>query len=1105
MDKANSQLFLCELCDVLELPRPEPARPIDEENSYSFERNVYVMCSEGASESRKLDLYRKGCFLLEARQVQGAMVSSFGTIVSSVVRRGSFQWEEAMRCAREQAENYVRCLPAKEGCPPFVIVLDVGYCFDIFSEFTCTGGMYNHFPNIRDYRVYIDELERAEIQAMFRAIWRDPHSLDLSRYSARVTEEVAAYLANLAKLLEGSGNSPQDTEQILMCCIFTMFAENVGLIPAGSFTDILQRSMLEPSLFVHFTRNLWVAMDSGRVSAVLGRKLLRFNGNLFANPEVLPLTSEQIGILFQAAKADWKNIEPAIFGTLLERALHPKERHKLGMHYTPRAYVERLIIPTVIQPLRSEWGAVQVRASQLFNQGKRKEACGAVREFHNRLCAVRVLDPACGSGNFLYVTMEHMKRLEAEVLERLENYGDRQVGLLEVEPRQFLGLEINLRAAHIAELVLWIGYLQWHFRTYGNVAPPEPISKLDNIQNRDALVEYKRWGYTSDKRGKPIGRWDGETYKVDAMTGRLIPDERAETVDVVYEGVTEAQWPPADFVVGNPPFLGGKDKRQVLGHGMFDALTKTFKDLPASCDLVMYWWHKAAELARKGKIRRFGFITTNSITQIFSRRVVSMHLDSKDSLRIVYAIPDHPWVDASDGAAVRIAITVGEKGMGEGLLVEVVEEQETSGREICVRLSGRSAIIRADLRQGVDTSLALPLRSNYGLCTKGVLLAGSGFIVTVQEAKALGLGRIPGLERHIRQYRNGRDISDKPRGVMVIDLFDLSAEVVRNRFPDVFQWVYSRVKPTRDKNSVKFRRENWWLFGGRSSELRSAIAGLPRFIATVETSKHRFFLFLTAEVLPDNKLVNIASDDAFHLGVLSSRIHVCWALTTGGKLENRPVYVKTTCFDQFPFPDATSEQISTIRNLGEQLDAHRKNQQQLHPELTMTGMYNVLEALRSNRDLTEKERTIHQEGLVTVLRTLHDDLDAAVFDAYGWPVDLADEEVLSRLVALNASRIEEEKQGTIRWLRPEYQTKTKTQRQASLAALSIDMPDEALSKSGADNPAKPKTASKPAWSTDPVEQIQAVRVSSPALLASEQMQIDHTSVTSGIGIFTNIS
>jgi len=258
---------------------------------------------------------------------------------------------------------------------------------------------------------------------------------------------------------------------------------------------------------------------------------------------------------------------------------------------------------------------------------------------------------------------------------------------------------------------------------------------------------------------------------------------------------------------------------------------------------------------------------------------------------------------------------------------------------------------------------------------------------------------------------------------MVIDLYGFTVDEVRTRFPAVYQWLVEHVKPERDHNNRESRRVNWWLFGETNPKLRHMLAGLPRYIATVETSKHRFFVFLDAAILPDNKLVNIALDDAYFLGVLSSRTHMTWALAAGGRLGvgNDPVYVKTTCFERFPFPTPTPAQRQRIRDLGEQLDAHRKRRQAAHPGLTLTDMYNVLEKLRAGEALGTKEREVHERGLVAVLREVHDALDGAVAEAYGWPAGLGEDEVLERLVALNRERAAEEARGVVRWLRPAYQ------------------------------------------------------------------------------------
>jgi hypothetical protein len=615
------------------------------------------------------------------------------------------------------------------------------------------------------------------------------------------------------------------------------------------------------------------------------------------------------------------------------------------------------------------------------------------------------------------VALELMKRLEGEVLEALADLGGQEaLSGLEghtVDPHQFLGLELNERAAAIAELVLWIGYLQWHFRTKG--APPaEPILRaFRNVTVMNAVLEAEE-ALARDEAGRP--------------RVRRLPDGTEEPV-YLYRNPRRPAWPAAEFIVGNPPFIGGKDLRARLGDEQAEALWAAHPHMNDSADLVMYWWDHAAELlTRKGTVlRRFGFVTTNSISQVFQRRTVARHLQAKRPVSLVMAIPDHPWTRATrDAAAVRIAMTVAAAGSRDGVLREVVGEAGLDTDHPLIELRERTGRINADLTIGADVTAAVPLRANEGLCSPGVKLHGAGFIVTPQQAEQLGLGRRLGLERHIRHYRNGRDLTARPRGVMVIDLDGLQADEVRIRFPEVYQHLLLTVKPERDKNNEEYRRIHWWLFGRKNTIMRAFSADIDRFIATSETMRHRVFVFLDRTILPDNKIVAIGSADAFHLGILSSCLHIRWSLHAGGWLGagNDSVYVKSQCFDPFPFPEAAEETKAEIRAVAEELDAHRKRCQAEHPGLTLTGMYNVLERLRAGarpEELDPVQRAVFDQGLVLILKELHDRLDAAVLRAYGWPAGLSDDEILARLVALNRERAAEEAAGRIRWLRPRYQ------------------------------------------------------------------------------------
>lgn len=1016
-ERANYQLFIADLCALLEVDKPQPANEHTRDNAYVFERRVIFHHGDGSASNGFIDCYRRGAFIGEAKKIRaGAATRMF---------------DDAMLRARGQAENYARHLPPDEGRPPFLVVLDVGNVIELYAEFTCTGGSYTPYPDPRSHRIRLDDLAKPEIRERLKAVWNDPHSLDPARRTARATREIAVRLARVAQSLEGR-YAPERVAAFLSRCLFSMFAEDVGLLPKvdnqGAFTGLLKTLQQAPEQFVPLVAELWKAMDEGQFSVAVRAQLPRFNGKLFKNPEVLPVDRSQIELLLEAAKADWAEVEPAIFGTLLESALNPLERHDLGAHYTPRAYVDRLVLPTVIEPLRADWHDTQAAALLLANENKLKDAADLVRNWHHKLCTVRVLDPACGSGNFLYVTLEHMKRLEGEVLDTLAQFGDTQQRLevegLTVDPHQFLGLEINPRAAAIAEMVLWIGYLQWHFRTQGSGLPPSPILRdFKNIECRDAVLASDRIDFATDAAGVPLSRWDGRTTKAHPVTGELVPDETARIPLQRYTNPRQAEWPAADYIVGNPPFIGAASMRQALGDGYTEALRAAWPEVPESADFVMFWWHHAAGLIRRGNVRRFGFITTNSLKQTFNRRVLENHLNAQPPLTLAWAIPDHPWVDAASGAAVRIAMTVGSVADAPGTLETVAVEGGAEGDAVHIELAAKTGRIHADLSIGADVVGAKALRANEDLANRGFCLFGAGFIVPPEQ-----VAKLQPCDR-IFPYLNGRDLTDKPRGVSVIDLYGLSAEEARSLYPATYQWILERVKPERDQNKRESRRANWWVFGEPNKKLREQLAGQPRYIATVETAKHRLFQFLDAGIAPDNMLVCIALADAFHLGVLSSQIHGTWSLAAGSRLGvgNDPRYNKTRCFDPFPFPAASPEQQTRIAALAEQIDSHRKRQQAAHPALTLTGMYNVLARLRSGEALSAKDKTIHEMGLLAVLRQLHDELDAAVLDAYGWSdlsvAKLADdgETLLERLVALNAERAREEAAGLIRWLRPDFQ------------------------------------------------------------------------------------
>jgi hypothetical protein len=1056
-ERANKGMFLAELCGVLGVAAPNPATGDAEKDTYVFERASSLAHEGGDTTTGRIDLYKQGCFILEAKQASGEGTSKLGK-----AKRGTPAWNILMKDALGQALGYARSFDRPE---PFIIVCDIGHCFDLYAAFDGTGN-YRAFPNAQTNRIFLRDL--AKHADTLRRVFEEPLALDPSKHSAKITREVAAHLAALAKKLEDDGLDQGLIAQFLMRCLFTMFAEDVGLLPEGLFTKALKELWLpHPASFPGGVEDLWRKMnDGGELFGVVG-KILRFNGGLFAHPKALKLDKKALALLLQAAECNWSDVEPAIFGTLLERALDPKERHALGAHFTPRAYVERLVRPTIEEPLRADWDVVQVQVRRIVvaaehaktdkaSKDKIKEAVAVVREFHQKLCHTRVLDPACGSGNFLYVTLDLFKRLEGEVLSLLESLGEKQTLMhmesVRVTPAQFHGIEIKRWAKEIAELVLWIGYLQWHFRMYGKTMPvPEPVlHDYKNIECRDAVLAYDgEPELVRDEKGKPVTRWDGESMKTSPTTGEEIPDESKRVEVYKYKNPHRAEWPETDFIVGNPPYVGNKQIRLALGDGYVDALRLAHPDVPDTADLVMYWWNLAANLLRAGRARRFGLITTKSISQTFNRQVIAKHLSASPPLSLVFAIPNHPWVDTADGADVRVAMTVVEAGSIPGVLATVTDERPGED-QVVVDLQARHGSLNADMSTGADVREGVvPLRANGDLCLQGCKLVGAGFLLTEEERTALAGKKTP--DSLMPLYVSGSDVTKRLPKRFAIDLFGLSHEEVSRKFPAAMQIVVDRVKPERDLNRRDTRRRNWWLFGENAPKLRRACRGLRRFIATSEVAKHRVFVFLPLPgTLADGSLAAIAHDDAFVLGVLSSRLHVVWALAAGGRMGvgDDPRYQNGPCFQPFPFPVSSSSILHRIRGTADAIDEHRRIQQAAHPDLTITGMYNVLEKLRSGEALTAKDKVIHEQGLVSVLKKLHDDLDAAVFDAYGWPHDLSDEQILERLVALNAERAAEERRGLIRWLRPEFQNPTgaKAATQENLAAT--DEPEEAAARNG---------------------------------------------------------
>jgi hypothetical protein len=1073
-ERANYQMFLSELCEALDLPRPDPASDDTRSNDYVFERGVKRRESEGMASTLRIDLYKRGAFILEAKQSKANQrddqLSFFKADETASIAASEGKWDVLMRNARKQAEDYAFRLPADHPAPPFIIVCDVGYVFEVYADFSGSGRAYSHFPDRKGFRIRLEDLRDKEVVERLQAIWTDPQSLDPTRESARVTRDIAKRLAEVSKRLEGK-HPAEEVALFLMRCIFTMFAEDVDLLPKGKFTELLRERLDAPDSFAPMLVDLWRKMDASdhadRFYSGFGVYLKHFNGGLFKDAKAFPLAREDIGELLAAAGHNWRYVEPAIFGTLVEQALEPSERRKLGAHYTPRSYVERLVEVTVMEPLRADWNAALVKAADARERNEPAEAVAAVRAFHHQLCTTRVLDPACGTGNFLYVSLELMKRLEGEVLEALAELGETEtIGFETVDPHQFLGIELNVRAAAIAELVLWIGYLQQHYRNRSE-HPAEPILKaFGNIQQKDAVLT-----------------WDG------------YPELQFEMKDgvavQVYPNARRPDWPEAEFIVGNPPFIGNKRMRDRLGEPYVENLRASYPNVGEGIDFVMFWWARAAEIMgrKRSALRRFGLVTTNSITQTFNRRVIESHLTAKAPLALIYAVPDHPWTKAdSSSAQVRIAMTVAEMGSRSGEHLRVTNESDLDTDEPRLEFARTLGRISSDLSVGSSVVSADHLRADFDLSHQGVTPLGEGFRLEPSELELLGY--LPGdLPPVIKKYLIGRDLVQRSQTRFIIDFYGLSEREARERYPALFQIILERVRPERLLKNRQSYRDKFWIYAEPRSRMRDALSGLDRYIVTCRTSKHRLFSFVSSDFIADAKIVAIAAEEPGLMAVLSSAQHVLWARRTGRWLGvgNDSNYNHSDCFGKFPFPDPSNALRATLRDLGEELDATRKTVQAEHPDLTLTGLYNVLEKVRSQTPLDAKDEDVKDRGRVLILKDLHDQIDRATMQAYGWddlipllssssgkplaaqtggpsgareretaahtaasdilaeqiafgaagspglrfatPEDdeskkangSLDEIILERLVALNAERAAEEAAGHVRWLRPDYQ------------------------------------------------------------------------------------
>jgi len=913
-ERAAAQSHFIDLCEVLGHPHPAAADQTGE--SFAFEKHVSTL-DEGKGFA---DVWKRGFFAWEYKGKHKSLSAAYSQLVR-------YQGD---------LEN-----------PPLLVTCDQER-FEIHTNFTGTR------PQL--YSFTLDDLLSSAPTAncalppieVLRAVFFDPEQLRPETARARVTEQVAAEFAKLADSLELRGIEPQRAAHFLMRLLFCLFADSIGLLPEHLFRQMIELDRARPANFIRKLRQLFAAMATSG-STFGPHDIHYFNGGLFADDEVFELTSADMGVLRNAAALDWSQVEPAIFGTLFERSLDPGKRSQLGAHYTSKEDILLIVEPVLIEPLQAKWTAVKAEAVELADaaQSAKGRAYSKLRAdlqekilvWLEELSHVRVLDPACGSGNFLYLALRRMLDLWHETRVFSAEHGLPTFVEKQVHPAQLFGLETNIYAQELASVVVWIGYLQW-LNEHGIGWPTEPIlRKLDNIQARDAILAH-------DAEGNPI----------------------------------EPEWPEAYCIIGNPPFLGDKKMRSELGDKYVSKLRQLYAGrVPGGADLVTFWFERARTQIESGRAKRAGLLATNSIRMVGNRPVLQRILESGG---IFMAWSDRPWI--LDGAAVRVSVI----GFDDG------SQQQRA-------LDGKLVTsIHADLTASANVASAQALPENANLCFLGVMKGGP-FDLSEHEARRMLAAPLNPNGRPnsdvVKRRLIGRDIVQRSQNGWLIDFGDMSeTEAALYELP--FEYVRREVKPFREKNRDRLMKQNWWLHGRSRPALRHSIVGLKRCIVTPEVSKHRVFEWMSTDVVPDHKLHVIARDDYYFFGVLQSRLHEVWTLSTCSWMGvgNDPSYNSATTFETFPFPWPPSQEPGESPLVTAIAEAAREVVQKRDAWLNPLGA--------SEHDLKARTLTNLYNTRPAWLEEAHRKLDEAVFAAYGWPATLSDAEILERLLALNQQR-----------------------------------------------------------------------------------------------------
>ena len=959
-ETAGSQSHFNDICAMLELADPATADPKGE--WFTFEK--------------------------------GATKTTGGDGWADVWRKGHFAWEykgkrKNLDAAFTQLQQYAIALEN----PPLLIVSDMD-SFRIHTNWTNTVQEVHEFT--------LADLADAKTRDLLKYAFTDPEELKPRKTRQMLTEDGAKEFAPLAQRLRDRGHAPEIVAHFVNRLVFCMFAEDVDLLPDKIFTRMLTLSQHDPEEFNNNCRQLFAAMGKG--GAVGFEKIEWFNGGLFDDDEVLPLDSDDIKSLINAAELYWDEIDPAILGTLFERGLDPAKRSQLGAHYTDRDKIMQIVEPVIIRPLEAEWAAtrhfieksIEVAPQQTEDKLLRGKALAARtkainaaqkvhRDFLEKLSNFRVLDPACGSGNFLYLSLlalkdiEHKANLEAEALGLPREFP-------RVGPESVLGIEINPFAAELARVSVWIGEIQW-MRKNGFAAAKNPILRpLGTIENRDAVLAI-------DLEGK---------------AGR-------------------AEWPEADVVVGNPPFLGNKKMIRELGEEYTTALRGAWSQVPGGADLVCYWFAKAWDQMSTDKLQRAGLVATNSIRGGANREVLKPIVAEG---RIFEAWSDEEWT--VDGAAVRVSLVCFDGEKGESALLE--------GRQVV----GIYSDLSPDTG-GVDLTKSDGLVENQNTAYQGTIKTGPFEIAGEMARDWIGLPLNPNGKNNrevLRPWSNGQDITRRPAGKWIIDFgTSMSAEQAA-LFETPFAYLRDAIDAENEKRAVDGKKplrgretralEGWWLHQRPRPEMREALVGFNRFILSPRVSKHRLFIWADKAVLADSAIIAIARDDDTSFGILHSRFHELWALRMGTFLGkgNDPRYTPSTTFETFPFPEGLAPNIPAADYAGDPraqaiavaaAELNRLRENWLNPPDLVRREPEVVEGYpdrilpvdeKAAKELKKRTLTNLYNARPAWLDHAHATLDEAVAEAYGWGDDwragkLDDDEILARLFALNQERAKE--------------------------------------------------------------------------------------------------